>query len=116
MIGAKRPERSTIERWTRDCLDVGFLRRAGFLDGGWVTIGGTLKWPPSQGSGSLDTFPERPRGMHQRTYQRLRREGLNLEAGLSKHLDDHRYKTVMSTPGDMLAGVVLAGDQKSIGA
>ena len=59
--------------------------------------------------------------MHQRTYQRLRREGLNLEAGLSKHLDDHRYKTVMSTPGDMLAGVVLAGvvlagDQKSIGA
>ena len=32
------------------------------------------------------------------------------------HLDDHRYKTVMSTPGDMLAGVVLAGDQKSIGA
>jgi hypothetical protein len=54
--------------------------------------------------------------MHQRTYQRLRREGLNLEAGLSKHLDDHRYKSVMSTPGDMLAGVVLAGDQKSIGA
>jgi hypothetical protein len=45
MIGAKRPERSTIERWTRDCLDVVFLRRAGFLDGGWVTIGGTLKWP-----------------------------------------------------------------------
>jgi hypothetical protein len=42
MIGGKRPKRSTIERWTRDCLDVGFLRRGGFLDGGWVTIGRPL--------------------------------------------------------------------------
>jgi hypothetical protein len=28
-------------------------------------------------------FPERPARMHQRTYDRLRREGMNLEAGLS---------------------------------
>lgn len=36
----------TIEGWTRDCLDVQFLARKGFLDGSWVTIGATLMWPP----------------------------------------------------------------------
>ena len=44
MIGVKLPKRFTIERWTRDCLDVGFLRRKGLLDGGWVTIV-AVKWP-----------------------------------------------------------------------
>jgi hypothetical protein len=29
---------------------------------------------------------ERPAQMHRRTYQRLRREGINLEAGLSKRM------------------------------
>jgi hypothetical protein len=32
------------------------------------------------------TFPERPFGMHRRTYGRLRRRGIELEAGLSKRL------------------------------
>jgi hypothetical protein len=31
-------------------------------------------------------FPERPRNMHRRTYDRLRREGVRLEAGLSKRM------------------------------
>jgi hypothetical protein len=31
-------------------------------------------------------FPQRPRGMHRRTYQRLRREGMSLETSLSKCL------------------------------
>jgi hypothetical protein len=31
-------------------------------------------------------FPVRPRGMHRRTYQRLRREGTSLETSLSKRL------------------------------
>ncbi len=33
-----------------------------------------------------EAFPERPQGMHRRTYQRLRRRGLALEAGLSKRI------------------------------
>ena len=31
-------------------------------------------------------FPERPRNMHRPTYERLRRVGMNLEAGLSKRM------------------------------
>jgi hypothetical protein len=31
-------------------------------------------------------FPERPPRMHQRTYDRLRREGMRLEAGLSRRM------------------------------
>jgi hypothetical protein len=31
-------------------------------------------------------FPERPRNMHRRTYDRLRREGMRLEAGLSRRM------------------------------
>ena len=31
-------------------------------------------------------FPERPRHMHRRTYERLRREGMTLEARLSKRM------------------------------
>jgi hypothetical protein len=31
-------------------------------------------------------FPERPRHMHWRTYERLRREGMSLEAGLSNRM------------------------------
>ena len=31
-------------------------------------------------------FPERPRHMHRRTYDRRRREGMSLEAGLSKRM------------------------------
>jgi hypothetical protein len=45
VIGDKRDHRSTIETWTRDCLDVRFLKRRNFIDDGWVTIGGTLMWP-----------------------------------------------------------------------
>jgi len=178
MRRGKGSDRSTIERWAFDCLDVGFLRRGGFLDGGWVTIGGTLKWPRvarlrtarylivldiqgrsdsqhirvswtrvhlggerpwmhcphcqkrvaklysglggyfcracignppyatqwlgAQGRAHFQAcklrlrlngqarltmpFPERPPRMHRRTYDRLRREGINLEAGLSKRM------------------------------
>jgi hypothetical protein len=38
-------ERFTIEKLAPDCLDVRFLKRKGFLDGSWVTIGATLMWP-----------------------------------------------------------------------
>jgi hypothetical protein len=31
-------------------------------------------------------FPERPPRMHQRTYERLSRKGMNLESGLSKRM------------------------------
>jgi hypothetical protein len=31
-------------------------------------------------------FPERPKGMHQRTYRRLKREGMSLEAGLPERI------------------------------
>jgi hypothetical protein len=31
-------------------------------------------------------FPKRPRRMHRRTYERLKREGLRLESGLSKRM------------------------------
>jgi hypothetical protein len=31
-------------------------------------------------------FPERPKRMHRRTYQRLRRKGMRLEAGLTKRM------------------------------
>ena len=41
----RRVNRLTIERWTRDCLDVRFLKRTGILDGSWVTIGPSLRWP-----------------------------------------------------------------------
>ena len=37
--------RLPIERWTRDCLDVRFLKREGFLDSSWVAIGPSLRWP-----------------------------------------------------------------------
>jgi len=37
--------RFTIERLAHDCLDVRFLRRKSFFDGGWVTLGASLKWP-----------------------------------------------------------------------
>ena len=168
----------TIERLARDCLDVRVLRRGGVFDGGWITIGPTLKWPriaqlriaryaivldlrgqgvpqrirvswtkvhlggerpwmhcphcqtrvaklyrglggyfcracvgnPAYASQRLSAqaraqykacklrlylrgdahltvpFPERPRRMHQRTYDRLHRLGIDLEAGLSKRL------------------------------
>ena len=40
-----------------------------------------------QGEAQLSLpFPERPRNMHWHTYDRLRREGMNLEAGLSKRM------------------------------
>jgi hypothetical protein len=168
----------TVEKLFHDCLDVRFLRRKGFFDDGWVTLGPSLKWPhiarmrlarylltldlrghsvpqhvrvswskvhlggerpwlhcthcerrvarlyrglagyfcracvgnppyASQwlgaqgrahdqacklrlrlnGEARLSTpFPERPRGMHRRTYLRLRQEGMRLEAGLSKRM------------------------------
>ena len=38
-------DRLTIEKLARDCLDVRFLKRKGYLDGSWVTIGATLMWP-----------------------------------------------------------------------
>jgi hypothetical protein len=178
MTGGKRSSRVTIERWTRDCLDVRFLRTKGFFDDGWVTIGASLMWPriarlriarylivldirgrsvpqlirvswtrmhlggerpwmhcphcekrvaklysglggyfcrscignppyatqrlSAQGRAQFKAckirlllngeaqlscpFPERPRHMHRRTYERRRREGMSLEAGLSKRM------------------------------
>jgi hypothetical protein len=177
-VTRNQPDRLTIEKLAHDCLDVRALRRKGFFDDGWVTIGPSLKWPriarlriarylillyirgrsdpqrirvswtnvhlggnrpwmhcpycetrvarlyaglggyfcracvgnppyASQqlsaqgrahyqacklrllldGQAQLSTpFPERPPRMHQRTYQRLRREGLDLEARLSKRM------------------------------
>ena len=45
MTRNRRGNRLPIERWTRDCLDVRFLKREGFLDGSWVAIGPSLRWP-----------------------------------------------------------------------
>ena len=40
-----------------------------------------------QGEAQLSRpFPERPRNMHRSTYERLRQQGMNLEAGLSKRM------------------------------
>jgi hypothetical protein len=178
MTRNRRGARLTIEKLARDCLDVRFLRREGFFDDGWVTLGPSLKWPhiarmriarylltldlwghsvpqhvrvswtrvhlggerpwlhcPScqsraaklylglggyfcracignppyatqllsaggrahfkacklrlllEGEAQLSRpFPERPRGMHRRTYRRLKGEGMMLEAGLSKRM------------------------------
>ena len=175
-----RGDRLTIERLARDCLDVSFLKRHGFLEGSWVTIGPSLRWPriarmriaryllildlqghsvpqnihvswtkvhfgghrpwmhcpycerrvarlysglggyfcraclgnPPYASQRLSAqgrahyracklrlrlngqaqlsapFPERPRGMHRHTYQRLSREGMSREAGLAKRIRD----------------------------
>ena len=174
----RQGDRFTIERPVHDCLDVGFLKRKGFFDDGWVTIGGTLMWPriarlriarflvlldfrgrsdphririsrtrmhlggerpwfhcphcerrvaklyrglagyfcrgcvgnPPYATQLLSAggrahfkacklrlhlngeaqlscpFPERPRHMHRRTYDRLRQAGMALEAGLSKRM------------------------------
>ena len=178
MTRNRRGNRLPIERWTRDCLDVRFLKREGFLDGSWVAIGPSLRWPriarmriaryllildlrghsvpqhiraswtrlhfggdrpwlhcphcerrvaklyrglagyfcracvgnPPYATQLLSAggrahfkacklrllldgeaqlsrpFPGRPPRMHWRTYRRLRREGMNLEAGLSKRM------------------------------
>jgi hypothetical protein len=178
VTGNHQTDRLTIEKWTRDCLDVRFLRQQKFFDDGWVAIEGSFKWPriarlrvarylivldirgrtdpqhvrvswtrvhlggerpwmhcphcqtrvarlyaglggyfcracignppyatqrlsPQSrghfkacklrllldGCAQLSTpFPDRPAGMHWHTYDRLRREGINLEAGLSKRM------------------------------
>lgn len=178
MARDRRVNRLTIESWTRDCLDVRFLKRKGFLDGSWVTVGPSLRWPhiarmriarylitldlrghsfpqlvrvswtkvrlggerswmhcphcerrvarlyrglagylcrPCVGNPPYATqllsaggrahfkacklrlrlngeaqlskpFPGRPRGMHRRTYRRLKGDGMRLEAGLSKRM------------------------------
>ena len=45
MTRNRRGNRLPTERWTRDCLEVRFLKREGFLDGSWVAIGPSLRWP-----------------------------------------------------------------------
>ena len=45
MTRNRRGNQLPIERWTRDCLDVRFLKREGFLDSSWVAIGPSLRWP-----------------------------------------------------------------------
>ena len=44
-VTRNQPDRLTIEKLAHDCLDVRALRRKGFFDDGWVTIGPSLKWP-----------------------------------------------------------------------
>ena len=178
MTRNRRADRLTVEKLFHECLDVRFLRKKGFFDDGWVTLGPTLKWPhiarmriarylltldvrghsvpqhvrvswtkvhlggerpwlhcphcqrrvaklyrglagyfcracignPPYATQLLSAggrahfkacklclfldgeaqlsrpFPERPRGMHWRTYRRLKGEGMMLEAGLSKRM------------------------------